>query len=304
SVVGSVSGAQADATVGAAYANTFIEFLVNDGATDFVVNDVFDFTTTQSTTSANDENWTELYYDDVSANRELILKGTGLTRLESIYVGFSTYQSEGADYYNLVAASFTGYIAGDAFFSQPGVTYSGVPAHNNRIDYWLSLNGQHIKAALRVGTPVYESLYVGKFLPYARPSQFPHPIVNCGMLTGAPATRFSDTAHYMPYRGSRANMKMRDITGTWVTPAAYPYVNSTSGDELDLRDTGGYYHLTPVELFDYDADMWGALDGIFHITGFNNAVENTITIGGIDYIVIQDVYRTGFDDYYAIRMDL
>ncbi len=41
SVVGSVSGAQASATVGVAYSNTFIQFTILDGSTDFIVGDVF-----------------------------------------------------------------------------------------------------------------------------------------------------------------------------------------------------------------------------------------------------------------------
>ncbi len=303
SVVGSVSGAQASATVGVAYENTFISFLISDGSTDFVVNDVFDFATTQSTVSANGENWEELRYDTASEDHELILKGKGLSGLESIYVGFRTYHSVGADYYNLVAASFTGFIDAYTFDNQPNAELSGVPAHNTRIDYWLSLNAQHIKMALKVGTPVYESAYVGKFLPYSRPSQFPHPIVNCGMLNGVPATRFSDTSYSMPYNGNVANMAMRDLMGNWINPNCYPYNNTYAiTNSLIQRDTGGEYHLTPVEIYNDDG-IFGALDGIFHITGFNNTVENTITISGVTYVVIQDVYRTGFADYYAIRMD-
>jgi len=47
SVVGSVSGAQADATVGTPYSNTFVSFLLTDGGTDFAVADTFLFTATE-----------------------------------------------------------------------------------------------------------------------------------------------------------------------------------------------------------------------------------------------------------------
>jgi hypothetical protein len=49
--------------------------------------------------------------------------------------------------------------------------------------------------------------------------------------------------------------------------------------------------------------VYGELDGIFMISGFNNAVENTFTLGGKSYVVMQDVSRTGFYDYYAMRLD-
>ncbi|MOA66820.1 hypothetical protein D3C78_1937140 [compost metagenome] len=52
-----------------------------------------------------------------------------------------------------------------------------------------------------------------------------------------------------------------------------------------------------------DSGVFGELDGIRHITGFNNAVENTLDVDGKTWVVLQDVWRTGFNDYYAMRMD-
>lgn len=257
---------------------------------------------------ASANGWTVLRYDTAPANRELILKGVGYTGAEEIFVGFRTYQDSSADYYNLLAGVFTGYVPGNTFDSQPGARLSGVPAHNNRIDYWLTLNPQRIALAMKVGTPVYESCYVGKCLPYGRPSQYPYPVVCGGMLSGASATRFSDTAHSGYCKGNRANMTLRS-NDNWLLPHCYPWGNSyiagtgASGTNTNLRDTGGIYHLLPVELHDNSANLWGALDGVFYISGFDNAVENTLTVEGVDYVVIQDVWRTGHTDYYALRMD-
>lgn len=250
------------------------------------------------------QGWTQLRYDTSGDNHELILQGEGLTGAESIFVGFRTYQSADADYYNLAAMAASGYTSGDNFDNQPNNIVSGIPAHNQQIDYWLSWNAQHIKIAMKVGTPVYTSGYVGKILPYARPSQFPYPVVCCGMLNDTPATRFSNTTYGMPYKGNRANMRLRDTEGQWSQPSCYPYSNDVlAGSTAALRDTADNYHLMPVELYDPGNHIWGALDGIYFITGFNNSVENTLTIDTVDYVVIQDVWRTGFDDYYAIRMD-
>ena len=247
--------------------------------------------------------WTVLRYDTSIDNRELILKGLGYSGTEEIFVGFRTYQNANADYYNLTAAAFIGYVAGNAFADQPGAILSGVPAHNQRIDYWLTVNPQRIALGMKVGTPVYEHCYVGKFLPYARPGQFPYPVICAGMLSGEPATRFSETAHSMPYKGNRANMRMRWLDGSWLTPECWPYNNSTlAGSSNQARDTGGEYPLLRVEL-NSAAGVFGALDGICHITGFNNAVENTLVVDGKTWVVLQDVSRNGFNDYYAMRMD-
>lgn len=255
--------------------------------------------------------WTVLRYNDVSANRELILRGAGYTGEEEIFVGFRTYQSEPADYYNLLAGVFTGYVPGNTFDTQPGARLSGVPAHNNRIDYWLTLNPQRIALAMKVGTPVYESCFVGKCLPYGRPSQYPYPVVCGGMLPGAATARFSDTAHSGYFKGNKAGLGLRTNDG-WVQPYSHPWSNAAltsvagaGGGTLawSVRDTGNVYQLLPIELHDNSSNIWGALDGICAISGFNNAVENTLTVDGVDWVVIQDAWRSSFVDYYAMRLD-
>ena len=248
--------------------------------------------------------WTTLRYDVTSANRELILKGVGLSGIEEIFVGFRTYQDIGNDYYNIVAATFTAYMAGNTFDTQPGVKLSGVPAHNLRIDYWLVVNAQRIMAGMKVGTPVYGSFYAGKFLPFTLPAQWPYPVVCAGMLVGTPATRFSDTSYSIPYKGSRSNMQMRGIDGTYSSPYAWPW---TAGEYLtstgQLRETGTIYTLQPVVLHNNAGTLHGELDGVLHVSGFQQGVENTLLIDGVNYVVMQDVYRTGFSDYFAIRMN-
>ena len=248
--------------------------------------------------------WTTLRYDVTSANRELILKGVGLSGTEEIYIGFRCYQSTGADYYNMTAAVFTAYIAGNTFSTQPGVALSAFPCHNLRIDYWLAVNAQRITAGLKVGTPVYVTFYAGKFLPYTLPTQWPYPVAVGGMFLSEPATRFSDTSYSIPYKGNRSNMQMRGIDGTYSSPYAWPW---TAGEYLtstgQLRETGTIYTLQPVVLHNNAGTLHGELDGVFHVSGFQQGVENTLLIDGVNYVVMQDVYRTGFSDYFAIRMN-
>jgi hypothetical protein len=260
-------------------------------------------------TFAEAHGWTTLRYlnptpyTDPTVIRELILHGIGLSGTDNIYIGFRAYQDQGADYYNLSVAGFTGYVSGNTFITQPGYIESGVPAHNNRIDYWLCVNAQRIAFGLKVGTPVYESGYTGKFLPYATPSQYPYPMVVGGMLSGVPATRFSDTTHSMPYKGNRAGLRMRFVDGSWKQPESWPWNNTYVASTTQLRDTGSNYQLLPVVLNDSALNVYGELDGIFFISGFNNATENTLTISSINYVVLQDVSRNGFTDYYALRLD-
>lgn len=257
--------------------------------------------------------WVTLRYDDVSAVRELILQGEGLDGAQEIFVGLRAYHNVAADVYNISVAGFTGYVAANAFTAQPGYFESGIPAHNNRIDYWLAVNAQRIAFGLKVGTPVYEHGYAGFFLPYATPSQYPYPLAVGGMLTATPETRFSDTAHSMYLRGNRGNFKMRAVDGTWKQVDCYPWTaealtqggtsNWLTGTTASVRDTGDTYPLLAAVLSDNGPNIYGELDGVRHISGFNNAVENTLTIDTVPWVVMQDVGRTGFPDYYALRLD-
>lgn len=256
-------------------------------------------------TFAEANGWSTLRYSAPTdgSNRELIMQGPGLSGDQQIFVGFRSYHNASADYYNLTAAAFTGYVSSNTFVNQPGYFESGIPAHNNRIDYWLAVNAQRITFGLKVGTPVYEHGYAGLFLPYARPDQFPYPLAVGGMLNGLPATRFSDISHSMPYKGSRANFQMRFVDGAWRQPGTWPWNNTYLTGASQLRDTGGTYSLLPVTLVDANVGIYGELDGIFYVSGFNNAVENTVVFDGMTFVVLQDVSRTGFADYIAMRLD-
>ncbi len=255
-------------------------------------------------TFAEANGWTTLRYD-TGINREVILKGPGYTGTEEIFVGFLCYQDAGSDYYNISVGVFTGYVAGNTFATQPGAMINSACAHNTRIDYWLVVTPQRITVVMKVGTPVYDVMYAGKILPYARPSQYPYPVLCAGTLSAAPNTRYSDTARQMPWVGNIANCNLRIPSGIWSQPECYPWNNTgmLAGTTSSARDTNNNYQLIPATLMTSALGLLGEVEGIFHVSGFSNAVENTITISGVLYVVIQNVYRTGFNSFYAIRMD-
>lgn len=277
---------------------------------------------------ANANGWTTMRYDTSNAaSHELILRGEGLSGTEQIFVGFRCYQNDFADYYNIAVAGFTGYVAGNTWEAQPGFLQSGVPAHNQRIDYWLIVNAQRIAIGMKVGTPVYESAYVGKILPYARPGEFPYPLCVAGMLNGAAATRYSDTSHTMAFKGNRPNLRLRWLDGTWKQPLVHPWNNAwVGGSSAQLRDTNGQYPIMPVVLCEAVPNIFGELDGIGYVSNFNNIVESVVQVGGtpvvdnpawtaqeraeaivlaggVPWVCLQDVARTSFSDYFAMRLD-
>ena len=249
-------------------------------------------------TLAEANGWTTLRYVNTGTDRELILKGVGLSGVEEIFVGFKTYQSAGGDYYNLNCGVFVGYISGNSFETQPGAQFSAIPAHNNAITYFITANAQRIVGCFKVGTPVYEHFYVGKFFPYARPGEYPSPLVCGAMLSSAQAIRFNNTSQSFPYPGyyyDTANNRLyqRDQAGNWVRPSCWPFTNASSGSYAlagaqgtsTLVPADTYYQIEPIILSQQSSNnspsnVWGEFDGVYFCSGFNNGVENVVQQGG------------------------
>ena len=293
-------------------------------------------------TLAEANGWTTLRYVNTGTDRELILKGVGLSGTEEIFIGWKTYQSVGADYYNLNCATFVGYVAGNTFETQPGGKYSGCPTHNNAITYFITANAQRIAFCLKVGTPVYVHCYAGKLFPYARPGEYPSPLVIASMFDGPSATRFDNTSYVFPYPGqgysTSCRMWLRDAAGNWNTTYCYPFsnANSSSGALAGPQGTNTlvpsdvYYQLEPIILQQLDttvnqSNVWGELDGVTFCSGFNNGPENVVQMGGsstvdqtgmtvlqaVDairavggraFVVCQNVRFTSWRDYITLEM--
>lgn len=253
-------------------------------------------------TLAEANGWTTLRYVSTGLDRELILKGVGLSGLEEIFVGFKCYQSVGGDYYNINCGTFVGYVSGNSFETQPGGKYSGCPAHNNAITYFITANAQRIVGCFKVGTPVYEHFYVGKLFPYARPGEYPSPLVVASMFNGPEAKRFSDTSHNFPYFG-RVNgttsatssfLFLRNQAGNWEQYYHYPFSNGTSTSNALCAPQGSgtlvpadiYYQFEPIILQESASsgviprNVFGELDSVYFCSGFNNGVENVVQEGG------------------------
>jgi hypothetical protein len=284
-------------------------------------------------TLAEANGWTTMRYTTPTdgSSRELILRGAGAGGTDQIFIGFRTYHDVTADYYNLSVAGFTGYVPGNTWDLQPGRFESGVPAHNQRIDYFMQASPRRINFAWKVTGPVYMSGGAGFYLPLATPGQLPYPLYVAGMLNGAPPTRYSDTSMSMPWKGSRTNLGLRFLDGTWRNPKTHPWVNSiiaatnTAGQNRQLRDTNSNYPVLKVTLYEDTPNQYGYLDGIGYVSNFNNTVESMVqiggtpitdnpawtaqqrataieTAGGVPWICIQDVARTSFTDYFAMEL--
>lgn len=270
-------------------------------------------------TVAEANGWTTLRSVNTGLVQELILNSKGLSGTEDIYIGFRTYQSVSGDYYNLLVGVFTGYVSANSFDTQPGARLSGVPCHNNAVTYFITANAQRIAGCFKVGTPVYTHFYAGKMFPYSRPGEYPSPLVCGGMFDGAAAKRFSDGNFGFPYHGREGTnnsstvvrpslLWLRDQAGAWRRLSHFPFYNGASstgttagnyalanfnylgGNTLRaLVPSGTNYQPQPIILYDmvssgnpvvYGGNVFGELDGVFQLSGFNNGPENVLQTGG------------------------
>jgi hypothetical protein len=235
SVTGSVSGAQAAATVGTPYDNNIVAFTINDGTPDFVIGDNFTFTVTQI---MGDEKWTTQRHTvdyNGEGDDELIILGPGSAgdATDEVCVGIRTYRDTTEGYYNWELNGYTGYVAPSDFYSQPGsigATRSLLPQvllDDGITRYWFVANGRRVAGCLKV-SGIYAPFYLGLILPYGTPNAFPYPLVIGGSAVyddysveylKHSSTRYTHRGFPDPYSVDTATgiSSCRLLNGSWVS---------------------------------------------------------------------------------------
>ncbi len=208
-------------------------------------------------------------------------------------------------------------------------------------EYWFVANGRRFMVTAKIST-VFETMYAGLFLPYGTPLTYPYPMFIGGSAgqwrsnTGVYSWRdeIANHTHYLwGHSAHQESLGTRpDCTGWFIDPSGqWRRVNATgnqnevffgphvTGNEsymgmqygeqtwaIQMTDAfGGDRMLIPATLLQYrPGDMtWGVLDGAARCQGVLNAAENTITIDGVSWLVVQNCFRTSFDDYWAMKLE-
>lgn len=331
-VSGSVTGATADATTGAAYDNGLIELLIT--GTGYDVGDAFTWEVDQGLMSAAGSAWTLLNEGlDGGFDQDYYLRAPGITGAEEIFINVGAYQSGADDYFNWEARGAIGHEPTFAFNGQPGTSpNANLLLWADAIPYWLVANGQRLILVAKIST-TYQLLYLGKILPYGTPAQFPYPVL-VAATTDRASTRWSaadaDTSSILnPGRGAflyttdggwkRIQNRYQSSSGSWQTNYfdIFPTHQYGFGDRGEGSDEfqgpqvhpapDGSYTLLPLVPLCRNAsyaslNQYGELDGLFWVTGTGNAAENILSIEGDDHLVVQNIYRTNWTEYGAVRL--
>jgi len=321
-VAGSVTGAIASGTVGVAFVSTKINFTITAGGTAFIAGDVFTVATTPPWTSKRRV-----------AGTEMIWQAPGNGGLDQILVGAKIFSNLGADYYNWRLGGFTAFNAALAFESQAG--YPGgvgqalsspvLNLWNQSTPFWFVANGRRAIVIAKVST-VYVMAYLGLMSTYPSPGAFPYPLIVGGSMawnaepaansanwrwsyTGNELTNFPFSYAIGLSSEPQSSLRLRLPSGTWrgfdrsaneaTFGQIWPYAYSMTDWRTNLD---GSYTLLPIVLFDAIPNVYGEFDGLFSITGFQQASENTIELGSSKYLIVQNVERTSKVDYCAVKL--
>jgi hypothetical protein len=288
------------------------------------------FVTTDSTLVGLGQNWTELKTNSTPYNVtdgsqvntvefETYLVAPGLSTTEAIYMQLQAYQNTAANIFNWRARGASGFLTGNDWFHQPNASPDAyVYLWDQPITYWFIVNGQRAIIISKVST-VYESMYIGKFLPYGTPSQYPYPLLigGCGSF-GSPGTganlRFSDTSashraffdpegiYYCHPDSSWQTLSNWNNPTNVIWPWEFNLGNSQRANFMEAN-LDGTYTVFPGR-FEAQVPAFntlGEFDGVGFVTGFSNASENALTIGSDSWLVFQDTFRTALDNFCAVK---
>lgn len=299
------------------------------------------FLTTDPALVAANQAWQAVRWTTDATNKSLILKAPGLSGTDEIYCGIQSYENPSGGYYNWRLNGFIGYNPNETFLNQPGavaLTLNGstltdytpkIALWNDAIPYWFVANGRRVVVVAKVST-VYEAAYLGFIRPYATPGQYPYPLLVGGSMNGetGQAYTLADVVHrHFVDPGARSRnsaCQLRSLSGAWLpfknweSQGYEARVSSTTSlntvwpyayAKLDTLREGvdGQYPLTPVVLSQYvsgvEANLLGELEGVYHVSGFGNAAENTVSVEGVDHLVVPNVARNTACDFWALRLE-
>jgi hypothetical protein len=299
---------------------------LHDTASDHL--DLFQRIRTFVKTGLGSGNWTELRYDAV--NVRALFEAPGLSGDQSINIGMWAEQDAGADVYAIGFFMFKAYVAGLDDLSQPGTSIQVWHClWDDDMPFWCVANGQRLILATKVST-VYSSSHVGKLLPGGTPGEYPQPYYLAANALSF-ETRWSNPSPEVRcfFDPGQAARILRPDGGWWTVqnvrdngggsigfPSGlnyvWPYaaVQDGSGTAVisrlhEMRENlDGSYPLHPLIVHGQQPayETMGEIDGAYHVPGTANASEDTITIDGQVYLVLQDMSRTDRFNYCALKL--
>ena len=277
------------------------------------------FLTTNEELVSAGQQWEVLSEKDEDYPAQVFFRAPGLSGKENIFINIRAFYNQNGDYYNWRIQGSIGFEPTAKYTDQPQSSpQSYLYLWQHKIPYWFVANGQRVIVVAKVST-VYMTMYAGKILPYGTPSHFPYPILisGCDQAGGRrwSSTTLDTSCIFSPGKGSFLYYP----DGTWkqvinrygngsienekimVAPTCAGGFIRANGSHWDGQaispNPDGSYMLLPLILYstELSRNVYGEVDGIYWVTGLANASENIIPSDGKKHIVVQNVFRTTWD---------
>lgn len=290
------------------------------------------------TTGLGSQNWTLLEESsgevggiEGTTDKSYYYRAPGLAGTDQIYVVFTAFKNVGLDYYNIGIRGATGHNPADSYWNQPNTskpTY--MLLSNATLNYWFFANGRRVIIVARIST-VYQHGHAGFFLPYGLPTEYPYPLLiggshylhNQRWSVSAATDGYAHKAYWNGTRstnseGANASCYLREQGGYWRQLGNYTTSTDVAFDSSDnvfpwssqdltqsrqCYGSSDNYLLIPATLTSRKGGIntYGEIDGLFHVSGFNQESGNEIVIGGDTYLVFQNTFRSTREHYCAIK---
>lgn len=287
------------------------------------------------------QRWVELQYVTTAGNEELIIK-SAVTGADELIVGFKHFYSSSSSNSELILQSFSSFSPADFFSQSGGIApvenMICLPLSTPAIfiptllKYWFIADERSIKIVVKVGS-YYHQAYLGYILPYANPIEWEKPVCIGGSglcdYTGTPIRYYETvynamTAFWSPFNGSYSGkfgnvstILIKDSTGSHkriyhrignaYNSSGYgtiPYLETLRnmyGQYNIIYSNSNNFHLMPIQILG-DEVIYGEFDGIKYVTGNGINAEDTITISGVQWLCVPNVYILSPNHWAAYRL--
>ena len=241
----------------------------------------------------------------------------GDSGIDKIYGGIQAYSDAPNNRYNFNLFGSASWRSGRLPSKQPlnsgdlkAISY----LWNSSIPYWVSINKRRLICVPKVST-VYQMFHIG-FLDQSElaiDKHYPYPMLVGG--SGQISTyNYSGTSQGAFWANQYASGRLMVPGGRWgniqtssqsdITPSITMLSRSYSLRAGIITALDGTYR--PEQIYACDAsgvNIYGAIDGLFRISGYENSAENIITIDGVNYMCFPDTYRSSIADYCCLKME-
>lgn len=254
--------------------------------------------------------------------KEVILRNSGVSYGENIYIGFREFQYVAETLYGInFNCMFTYDDGGEWNFNKSASgknTYDGtrenytshpkIALNDTSQAYWIHATKNKISGCVRPTAGVYDTFYLGHGKRFASPSSYQNPLIAVG--SSYANGNFSDTSvvHKFivdAYRAAGSSSvfavdpgnNYKFMNNLYVLP-----MNEYQSTGTIALNTNSKYEYLPVYVYDnLLSDLLMELEGVYACPGQGLTPESDLTDGGRTFIVFQDAHRTTYDSYMALE---